>query len=98
MKRLEKLRRWMIIKLGGYVKKPDEHIRLERISQPTHKVCAMAQYVAGCPSYEIKREVSKALANEIVKMGFVKYEYSDDLTDPYGRFGVVRATITVMEV
>lgn len=88
----------MIIKLGGYVKQPDERIRFERISLPTHKVCAMAQYADGCPSHVIKREVSKALANEIVKMGFVKYEYSDDITDPYGRFGIVRATITVVEV
>lgn len=95
---LQALREWLIIKLGGYVSRPAERIRIERVDCKIHKVCAMAQYTDGCPPWVIKREASKALAEEIVKAGFVKYEYSDSYEYPPERYGMVRATIMVAEV
>ena len=95
---LQAIREWLIIKLGGYVSRPVERIRIERVDCKTHKVCAMAQYTNGCPPWVIKREATKALAEEIVKMGFVKYEYSDTHEFQDERFGIVRATIMVVEV
>lgn len=95
---LQAIREWLIIKLGGYVSRPAERIRIERVDRKIHKVCAMAQYTDGCPPWVIKREASKALAEEIVKAGFVKYEYSDTYEYPPERYGMVRATIMVAEV
>lgn len=95
---LEALREWLIIKLGGYVSRPIERIRFEQVNCKIHKICAMAQYTDGSPPWVIKREVSKALAEEIVKVGFVKYEYSDSYEYPPERFGLVKATIVVAEV
>lgn len=95
---LQALREWLIIKLGGYVSRPAERIRIERVDCKTHKVCAMAQYTDGCPPWVIKRDVTKALAEEIVKTGLVKYEYSDSYEYPPERFGLVKATIVVVEV
>ena len=64
---LQAIREWLIIKLGGYVSRPAERIRIERVDRKIHKVCAMAQYTDGCPPWVIKREASKALAEEIVQ-------------------------------
>lgn len=93
---VKKIRKWLIIKLGGYVEPPSPVVRFDRVDVPITKVCAMGTYHADCSHEHIRQIIARGLADEICKAGLVKYEYtSDPMDNPYCR--KVRGTIRVVE-
>lgn len=91
-----RLRKWLIVKLGGYIEPPFPVVRFDQVDVPIHKICCTVTYLPGCSHETIRREVAKGLAEEICKAGLVKYEYtSDPMIGPDHR--TVRGTIRVVE-
>lgn len=93
---IEKLRKWLIFKLGGYVEPPYPVVRYDRVDVPIQTIHAMCTYLPDCSHDSIRRMVARGLADQICAAGLVKYEYiSDPTISPYHRR--VRGTIRVLE-
>ena len=93
---IKRFRKWLILKLGGYVELPAPVVRYDRIDVPIQKLCFMGTYQPGCSHEDIRRMVARGLADQLCNAGLVKYEYTSDPTiAPYHR--IVRGTIRVVE-
>ena len=92
---INRVRRWLIVKLGGYVEQPAPVVRFDRVEVPILKLCFMGTYTEGCSHEYIKRYVADGLAKQICDAGVVKYEYrTDPMISPYAR--TVKGTIRVL--
>lgn len=96
-KKLDKLREWLIVKLGGYLRKPDERIRVEHVPMPIRTVHVQADYATGCPHSQLRKLVARELAERICDAGFVEYKYSDHTAFNTPEIGHVHASIRVVE-
>lgn len=95
--RFERIRKWLIVKLGGYVEPPLPVVRFDRIDVPIHKICAEGIYPMNCDQMEIKRIMARKLGDQICDAGLVKYEYRYDERLAPSCERVVRARIRVVE-
>lgn len=95
-KRLDKLRKWLIITLGGHIEPPSPRIRWEEVAEPVVTVSAEAVYATGCSHKSIEKLVARQLADEICRLGIVKYDYCDHPQYDPGSAGQVRGTIRVV--
>lgn len=94
---IDKIRKKLILKLGGYVQQPEQRVRIEQVQLPIRTVRAEATYASGCPHSQLKKMVARELADRICDAGFVEYEYSDHPAYHTYDMGLVRATIRVVE-
>jgi hypothetical protein len=98
MKRLiDRFRKWMIVKLGGYIKPPAQVVRIDRAVVPIQKVYAEQTYLTGCSHEDITKNVAYALGKELCKAGLVKFQYSEHPYDAHIGRRIVRATVRVVE-
>lgn len=92
-----RFRKWLIVKLGGYIEPPLPVVRYERVDVPIFKLCFMGTYREGCSHEYIKQYVADGLAKQICDAGVVKYEYrSDRMISPDHR--IVKGTIRVLGI
>ena len=92
----ERLRKWMIVKLGGYVKEPIPVVRYDRVTLPTRKVCAEGRFSIEAQPGNIKHIIAHELAKSLCDQGLMQYQYLQDPEDPQ-RLRRVRGTIRVIE-
>lgn len=96
-KRIDRIRKWLIVKLGGHVEPPLPVVRFDRVDVPIHKICVQATYGMHCPHSEIKHLVARDLAREICEAGLVEYSYAEHPYYAASDARVVKATIRVVE-
>lgn len=98
MKRLiDRFRKWMIVKLGGYIKPPAQVVRVDRVVAPIQKVCAEEMYLNDSSHAEIVRHIAPKLGEELCKAGLVKFQYSEHPYHAHAGLRVVRATVRAIE-
>jgi len=95
--RIDRFRKWLIVKLGGYIKPPSPVVRFDRIDVPIQKVCAEGMYMNDSSHAEIVRHIAPKLGEELCKAGLVKFRYSEHPYHAYAGVRVVRATVRAIE-
>ena len=89
----ERLRKWLIVKLGGHVKEPVPVIRFERTIAAPIEVQAECRYAIGAPTSAIRRIVADELAKRLCANSLVEYqfeEYPEPMLDVRRVRGIVK--------